>query len=129
MKIIITSVISAILLVACSQGAAQENLSVQELKTIDFNSDNNKEVLDVRTPQEYAEGKIAGSKNLDVLKTDLFTTSIEKLDKNKTYYVICRSGNRSQKATNQMIEAGFKNVINITGGMKAWETANFPVEK
>jgi len=129
MKIITAAVISAFLLVACAQGTAQENLSVQELKTIDFNSDNNKEVLDVRTPQEYAEGKIAGSKNLDVLKTDLFTTSIEKLDKNKTYYVICKSGNRSQKATNQMIEAGFKNVINIIGGMKAWETANFPVEK
>ncbi|WMN11159.1 rhodanese-like domain-containing protein [Marivirga salinae] len=129
MKTLFTFIVSAFLFSACSQGNAQENITVSELNAIEFNSDDSKVVLDVRTAQEYAEGKIAGSKNLDVLKTDLFTTSIEKLDKNKTYYVICRSGSRSLKAANQMKEAGFKNVVNISGGMQAWEAANFPVEK
>jgi len=129
MKTLIISILSAFLLAACSQGNAQENLTVEELNAVDFQEDGKNIVLDVRTSQEYAEGRIEGSKNLDVLKTDLFTTSIEKLDKSKTYYVICRSGTRSQKAANQMKEAGFKNVFNITGGMQAWEAANFPVEK
>lgn len=129
MKTVFTFIISAFLISACSQGNAQENMTVSELNDINFNSDNNKVVLDVRTAQEYTEGKIAGSENLDVLKTDLFTTSIEKLDKDKTYYVICRSGSRSLKAAKQMKEAGFNNVINITGGMQAWESANFPTEK
>lgn len=129
MKTLIISILSAFLLVACSQGNAQENLTVEELNAVDLHKDGSKIVLDVRTSQEYAEGRIEGSENLDVLKTDLFTTSIEKLDKSKTYYVICRSGSRSQKAANQMKEAGFKNVFNITGGMQAWEAANFPVEK
>jgi len=129
MKALLTLILSVFLISACSQGTAQENMTVSELNAIEFNSDDSKVVLDVRTAQEYAEGKIVGSKNLDVLKTDLFTTSIEKLDKDKTYYVICRSGSRSLKAANQMKNAGFKNVINVQGGMQAWEAANFPVEK
>lgn len=129
MKTLITFVLSIFLISACSQGNAQENMTVSELNAISFNEGNNKVVLDVRTSQEYAEGRIPGSENLDVLKTDLFTTSITKLDKDKTYYVICRSGSRSQTAAIQMRNAGFKNVINITGGIQAWEAANFPVEK
>jgi rhodanese-related sulfurtransferase len=129
MKTLFTFILSIFLISACSQGNAQENMSVSELNAISFNEGNNKVVLDVRTSQEYAEGRISGSENLDVLKTDLFTTSIQKLDKEKTYYVICRSGSRSQTAASQMRNAGFKNVINITGGMQAWEAANFPVEK
>lgn len=129
MKTILTFIIAAFLISACSQGNAQENMTVKELNAVAFNSDDSKVVLDVRTAQEYAEGKIEGSENLDVLKTDLFTTSIQKLDRDKTYYVICRSGARSQTAAGQMRKAGFKNVINITGGMQAWEEANFPVEK
>ncbi|MGM0580378.1 MAG: rhodanese-like domain-containing protein [Bacteroidota bacterium] len=129
MKNLFTFIVSAFLIVACSQGNAQENMTVSDLNAIAFNEDDSKIVLDVRTAREYAEGKIADSENLDVLKTDLFTTSIEELDKDKTYYVICRSGSRSLKAANQMKEAGFKNVINITGGMQAWEDENFPVEK
>ncbi|SMG10514.1 Rhodanese-related sulfurtransferase [Marivirga sericea] len=129
MKILISITISVFLMAACSQSNAQKNMTVGELHAIEFTDDNEQLVLDVRTPQEYAEGKISGSQNLDVLKTDLFTTSIEKLDKEKTYYVICRSGSRSQKAADLMTEAGFKNVKNITGGMQAWEAANFPVEK
>lgn len=129
MKTLFTLLISAFLITACSQGNAQENMTVIELNAVQFSTDESKVVLDVRTAQEYAEGKIAGSQNLDVLKTDLFTTSIEKLDKDKTYYVICRSGSRSLKAQSQMKEAGFKNVINIKGGMQAWEAANFPIEK
>lgn len=129
MKSLFTFIISAFLLIACTPGNSQENLTVKELKAVDFSTNDNKIVLDVRTAQEYAEGRIAGSKNLDVLKTDLFTTSIEKLDKDKTYYVICRSGSRSQKAAQQMKKAGFDNVYNITGGMQAWQEATFPVEK
>jgi rhodanese-related sulfurtransferase len=130
MKTIFTFIISAFFLMACSQGNAQEeNITVGELNAIEFSENGDKVVLDVRTAQEYAEGKIAGSENLDVLKTDLFTTSIQKLDKDKTYYVICRSGSRSQKAANQMRESGFKNVFNVTGGMLAWEAANFTVDQ
>jgi rhodanese-related sulfurtransferase len=129
MKTLFTFLISVSLLIGCSQGNAQENLSVDQLNTIEFNDADNKVVLDVRTAQEYAEGRIAGSENLDVLKTDLFTTSIEKLDKSKTYYVICRSGTRSQKAAAQLKAAGFKNIYNISGGMQAWEAANFAIEK
>ncbi|HET8859146.1 rhodanese-like domain-containing protein [Marivirga sp.] len=129
MKSIFTLILSAFLITACAQSNPQDNMTVGELNTVNFRGDDSKVVLDVRTAQEFSEGRIAGSENLDVLKTDLFTTSIQKLDKEKTYYVICRSGSRSQKALNQMKEAGFKHIINVTGGMQAWEAAKLPIEK
>lgn len=129
MKILFTIILSAFALAACSQETAIENMTVAELNAVEFNNDDSKVVLDVRTPSEYAEGRIIGSENLDVLKTDLFTTSIEKLDKSKTYYVICKSGRRSMKAANQMKKAGFEHVINITEGMDGWKAAKYATEK
>ncbi|WKK84106.1 rhodanese-like domain-containing protein [Marivirga arenosa] len=129
MKNLIYAFASLLFMVSCSQGTAQENMTVSELNKVEFNKDNDKVVLDVRTPEEYAEGNIEGSQNIDFLKTDYFTSSIEGLDKNKTYYVICRSGGRSARASDQMRAAGFKNVVNVTGGMLAWQAANLPVKK
>jgi len=129
MKNLIYVFASLLFIVSCSQGTAQENMTVSELNKLEFNNDDDKVVLDVRTPEEYAEGNIEGSQNIDFLKTDYFTSSIERLDKNKTYYVICRSGGRSARASDQMRAAGFKNVVNVTGGMLAWQAANLPVKK
>ncbi|WNB16794.1 rhodanese-like domain-containing protein [Marivirga arenosa] len=129
MKNLIYAFASLLFMVSCSQGTAQENMTVSELNKVEFNNDDDKVVLDVRTPEEYAEGNIEGSQNIDFLKTDYFTSSIEGLDKNKTYYVICRSGGRSARASDQMRAAGFKNVVNVTGGMLAWQAANLPVKK
>jgi rhodanese-related sulfurtransferase len=85
-------------------------------------------VLDVRTPEEYAKGHIHGAKLLDFKSPD-FTEQLGKLDKSKTYLVHCAVGGRSAKAAEQMVQLGFPKIMNLEGGIKAWEAAGKPVEK
>lgn len=85
-------------------------------------------LLDVRTPEEFAEGHIEGAVNMDVQSAD-FNTQVSALDKNKAYYVYCRSGRRSASAQEIMKEAGFKQVYNLEGGILAWEKEGLPVTR
>lgn len=80
-------------------------------------------VLDVRTPAETAEGKIAGAQELDFRAPD-FQEKLGKLDRNKTYLVYCRSGGRSSSACSMMEEMGFKDLYNLVGGYQGWSAAN-----
>lgn len=84
-------------------------------------------VLDVRTPAEYASGHLEGALNIDVNGAE-FRNRIAGLDSNRTYYLYCRSGNRSQRAAEIMREAGFTSVYNI-GGLANLERAGAPVTK
>jgi phage shock protein E len=85
-------------------------------------------ILDVRTPEEYAEGHIHNAVNINLNSPD-FKDEINKLDKNRTYLVYCRSGARSNTARKIMEESGFKYVINMTGGMNEWISMDLPVDK
>jgi len=78
-------------------------------------------ILDVRTEEEFESGFIAGAKNLDIRGGGAFLSSIEELDKSKTYFVYCRSGARSGQACQLMEQMGFENVYNLEGGVLAWE--------
>ncbi len=76
-------------------------------------------LLDVRTPAEFSEGHIRKALNID-LKSESFKTEVDQLDKNKTYYVYCRSGKRSALAVEQMRVLGFKTIYELDGGMLKW---------
>lgn len=76
-------------------------------------------LLDVRTPEETAEGMIEGAGQLD-FEASNFEAEVVKLDKNKTYLIYCRSGNRSGQACTYMAEKGFKHLYNLKGGYLAW---------
>lgn len=76
------------------------------------------ELLDVRTPGEFASGTIPGAKNLDVMSPE-FKAALAKLDKDKEYFVFCRSGNRSGSACKMLADNGFK-AYNLQGGVGAW---------
>ena len=84
-------------------------------------------LLDVRTPEEFAQGHIPGAINIDV--NGDFAGGIADLDKGATYAVYCRSGNRSAAALSAMEEAGFTSAFHLAGGIGAWERAGFPVEQ
>jgi phage shock protein E len=81
--------------------------------------------VDVRTPQEYAGGHVKGCLHIDALSRD-FDKAIAKLDKEKTYYVYCASGGRSENAVDRMIAMGFKSAYNV-GGFSSIRS-DFPVE-
>jgi len=76
-------------------------------------------ILDVRTPGEFAEGYIDGAHNID-FQSGNFENEIATLDKNATFAVYCRSGNRSGQAAKIMHDAGFHNVYNLEGGVIDW---------
>ena len=77
------------------------------------------QLVDVRTAKEYQEGHIENAQLVDV-KSEDFRTKIQALDKDKPVYIYCRSGNRSVKAAKIMAELGFKEIVDLNGGYKAW---------
>ena len=77
-------------------------------------------VVDVRTPEEVAEGYISGASHFINFYGDDFQTKIKSLDSTKTYVMYCRSGGRSGKAAQFMIDNGFKNVFNLAGGISSY---------
>lgn len=99
-----------------------QTITVQELKS---KIDNGESIhlVDVREPHEHAEFNIGGILlplgKVQTMQVD----DIEDL-KNETVYVYCRSGNRSGQACLILGTMGFTNVINVTGGMLAWQEAN-----
>ena len=85
-------------------------------------------VLDIRTPDEFAEGHIGGSSNLDFYEPD-FAASLDALDKDLPYFVYCRSGNRSSQALETMKDLGFTEVYELDGGIITWAEAGLPIEQ
>ena len=83
-------------------------------------------VIDVRTPEEYADGHVEGAVNIDFYSPD-FSDEIGKLDRSKTYLVYCRSGSRSAQAVSIMEELEFPNIYHMTGGMLEWTADNLPL--
>lgn len=94
------------------------NLNGSEFKT-QFEQSTNAVLLDVRTPDEFNSGHLPSSTNLDIMSFE-FRDEITKLDKNKTYFVYCRSGNRSGQACMMMMDLGLK-AYNLVGGIGAWQ--------
>ncbi|MEW9050067.1 MAG: rhodanese-like domain-containing protein [Neobacillus sp.] len=109
-------VLIVVILSAC--GAISEgyrNVSTEEAKQqID---DDEVVVLDVRTAEEFQQGHIP---NAILLPLDELETRLDELDKEETYLVVCRSGNRSAQASEILTSNSFTNIYNMTGGMNNW---------
>lgn len=86
-----------------------------------LNEDTNAFLLDVRTPEEVEDGFIPGATNIDIYRAQEFLDELGKLDKNKNYYIYCRSGNRSGQACTIMNGLGFAKTYNLLGGFNEWE--------
>lgn len=107
----------------------------QDIPTLDpqayeeaLRSDTDALLIDVRQPEEYAEGHLSGAQQLNVLDEATFQTGIAALDKSKHYYIYCRSGRRSHNAATQMKAIGLQ-VTDLKGGITAWQAAGKPVVK
>ncbi|WP_035432939.1 rhodanese-like domain-containing protein [Bacillus pseudomycoides] len=92
-----------------------KNISGKELK--DELKKKNKQLIDVRTPGEFRGNHIQGFRNMPLNELVQKATS---LDKNKEVIVICQSGMRSKQAAKILKKMGFKQIINVSGGMNAW---------
>ena len=109
-----------ILMSSCDIGQNQNDISIKELKN-KIASDNYI-LLDVRTSEEYNNGHLKGSINIDYFSDD-FSDEISSLGLESPILVYCRSGNRSGKAMKIMYDLGFIEVKNFIGGYKSWISA------
>ena len=106
-------------LLACT---AQTKEVIKVVDVITFNkgiSNDDVQLIDVRTPEEFKEGHIENAILIDYFSAD-FKTKIQELDKNKPTYIYCKSGNRSGKASVILEELGFKEIVDLEGGYLAW---------
>lgn len=85
------------------------------------------QLLDVRTPEEWALGSIKGASKINFFEAN-FREQLNKLDKTKPVYVYCKSGGRSGKAAKQLEKKGFT-VYNLIGGISAWKAAGKTIVK
>ena len=106
-----------------SSASSYTDISALELKQrIDDKDDDNFIILDIRDEADYDEKHIPGAINIPLKELGY---KVFALDKTKDIIVYCASGNRSKVAAKILINAGFKDVCNLTGGIKAW---NYPIE-
>lgn len=81
------------------------------------------QLIDVRTPEEYAAGHIAESKNIDSGNADFEAICKKELDSQRPVAVYCRSGRRSKIAAEQLTKMGFQ-VVELNGGFNEWKESN-----
>lgn len=124
MKKVIALIGSILLLAGCSSSSSAVDLSVNEFSA--KVAEAGVITLDVRTPGEFMGGYIEGARNID-FQSGNFENEIAALDKNATYAVYCRSGNRSGQAVKVMHDAGFHSVYNLNGGVIDWANAGLPL--
>lgn len=127
------AILLAIIILAsfsCAGPQQSTPVEVQELSTQEFKRQRmsgKTRVVDVRTPEEFADGHLTGAINSDYRSGD-FAEEIKTWKKDKVYYLYCATGNRSGKAAELMKAAGFQHIYNI-GGYQDLREAGLPTEQ
>ena len=114
---LIVAVLAALTLAGCSQAEPAPTPPGE-----------NTVVIDVRTPEEYAEGHLEGAVLLDLTGGD-FEAALPDLDPKLEYLLYCRSGNRAGQALALMTDAGFSNVSNLGSLAEAASATGLPVTR
>ena len=85
-------------------------------------------VIDVCEPEEFAQGHVAGAKNVPLAQLE---DQLPKLVKNKTTPVVllCQAGSRAARAATQAQKLGYTQAQALAGGLKAWREASLPIDK
>lgn len=107
--------------------ACKDNSVAQEIRVLtptefhDATANKAVQLVDVRTPEEFAEGHLENALNINISETD-FITEVEKLNLDEPIYLYCRSGKRSAKAALILKDVGFKEIYDMQGGFLHWES-------
>jgi phage shock protein E len=105
-----------------AQQLGYKTISVSDASAM-IQSSSNLLVVDVRTPQEYAQGHLKGAINIPLSDLPL---QIGGLDRNRPILVYCRTGYRSAQASAILVKAGFTQVYSMEGGITAWINSGYP---
>lgn len=117
--------LSLLFFINCSNGQnAKTNVDANTFNEL-VKATNQTQLIDVRTPEEFAKGHLINALNFD-LNGNEFDKQVSSLNKEASVFVYCLSGGRSAAAAAQLRSAGFKNVIELNGGIMKWRGANLP---
>jgi rhodanese-related sulfurtransferase len=108
-------------------GAGQTKLTAEQLEEL-LTKDKTVQLIDVRTPGEFSQGYIKGSRLFDYSSAD-FIKKLNTLDKSMPVAVYCAVGGRSGKTAQKLKELGFKNIYDFPGGMTEWKAKQKPIVK
>lgn len=108
------SLLVLLLVLPTSNKAALDGKSFLEK----YKQTSNAVLVDVRTPAEFNSGHISSAINIDY-ENPSFASEIQKLDSSKTYFIYCRSGNRSARAISVMKNDNIKNIYELQGGISS----------
>lgn len=111
-----------------STKTSTKSVSVEELNEL-CQTENNIDLIDVRTPKEFREVHSSFARNLPLDSLDPRTVISGHSNVDQPLYFICRSGARAAKACEAFVAAGFTNVVNVAGGTDAWDAAELSVER
>jgi rhodanese-related sulfurtransferase len=98
-------------------------ISPQEVFDAVYGNDNDVQLVDVRTQEEFGVSHLKDAQNICVTNDD-FQEKVKTLDKNKPIYVYCKKGGRSAQAAQILTEMGFTKVYDLEGGITNWEEKN-----
>lgn len=115
--------LASLFFVACHSNAQNIDANVFEQKL----NAGGAQVLDVRTAGEFIGGHLKNVLQADWTDREQFVERTKHLDKNKTLLIYCASGIRSAQAAAFLKQEGFREVINLQGGIAAWNAAGKPV--
>lgn len=85
------------------------------------------ELIDVRTPVEYAAVHVPGARSMPLDTLDPLAIARQREGEQEPLYVICRSGGRAAQACQRLLAAGGQNILSVEGGTSGWEQAGLPV--
>lgn len=122
------SVILSFLAFSIAQAGEIKNINVKDAAELIRSKPESILILDVRTPGEFREGHIPNAENLNFFGPG-FEKDLKKLPKDRDLLVYCRSGRRSEAASEELIKGGHKKILHMNEGFSAWEKARLPVEK
>lgn len=115
-----------IILCAVSQGwAAERDITSREAKAL-LEKNRNIYLLDVRTPQEYKQAKLAGSVLIPI---DEFERRVKEVPRNRPVLVYCAVGSRSRPVASYLARLGNKEVYNMSDGIVGWYRNGFPISR
>lgn len=121
------SVLALATVMSCQGQTGIHVLSVHAFEQ-KLNATPEKIILDVRTDEEYAQGKMKNATQIDYYQRN-FKTEVAKLDKTKPVFVYCASGVRSNSAAKILKQQGFTEVYDLKGGLNAWARSGKPLVK
>lgn len=117
MKKLLLALVLILTFSSCQSQNKGDNLQLLEPKEFlaKFKATEEAQLIDVRTPEEVAQGALDNAVNINIYDAD-FKDNLDKLDKNKALFVYCRSGGRSGQCVQICKDKGFKEIYDMQGG-------------